>query len=263
MREWNRQMEPRTGFRITGQLVLGVAIAIVGVLFTLDNLHILRARDFLQFWPVALIVIGLVHVAQARTAAGVTGAAIWIFIGVVLLGNRLGFVHVRIWNYWPLLLVLVGGRIVMQAIAGGGRGRSRFAGETRDTYWPSMGSPAGVSGNAPGGDPSSVVSVVAVMGGFDRRVTSREFRGGELTAFMGGGKLDLRDTVLANNHAEINIFSLMGGFEIRVPESWSVVFEVTPFMGGVEDKARISSDPSAPRLVIRGFVMMGSVELTN
>lgn len=108
-----------------------------------------------------------------------------------------------------------------------------------------------------------MVSVVAVMGGFDRRVTSREFRGGELTAFMGGGKLDLRDTAMADNHAEINVFSLMGGFEIRVPETWSVVFEVTPFMGGVEDRARTSSDPSAPRLVIRGFVMMSSVELTN
>jgi predicted membrane protein len=257
-------MEPRTGFRITGQLVLGISIAIVGVLFTLDNLHILRARDFLQFWPVVLIVIGLVHVAQARTASGVTGAAIWIFVGVVLLGNRLGFLHVRIWNYWPLLLVLVGGRIVMQAIAGGGRrSRMRLGGDAHDAYWPSMGTQSTLAGNAPNGDPSSVVSVVAVMGGFDRRVTSREFRGGELTAFMGGGKLDLRDAVMADNHAEINVFSLMGGFEIRVPDTWSVVFEVTPFMGGVEDRARTSSDPSAPRLVIRGFVMMSSVELTN
>ena len=50
-------MEPRSGFRITGQLVLGVAIAILGVLFTLDNLHILRARDFLRFWPLALIAV--------------------------------------------------------------------------------------------------------------------------------------------------------------------------------------------------------------
>jgi hypothetical protein len=48
-----------------------------------------------------------------------------------------------------------------------------------------------------------------------------------------------------------------------VPETWSVIVEVTPFMGGVEHKARTSSDPSAPRLVIRGFVMMSSVELTN
>jgi predicted membrane protein len=259
--EYRTRMTIRS--RITGQLILGISIAVIGVLFTLDNLHILRARDFLQFWPVVLIAIGVVHVAQARTASGVTGGAIWIFVGVVLLGNRLGFLHVRIWNYWPLLLVLVGGRIVMQAISGGGRGAVKLGGEGRDTRWSSMGSQTSVGGNLEGGDPSSIVSAVAVMGGFDRRITSREFRGGELTAFMGGGKLDLRDTVLADNHAEINIFSMMGGFEIRVPESWSVVCEVTPFMGGVEDKARISSDPAAPRLVIRGFVMMSSLELTN
>ena len=98
-------MERRAGLRITGQLVVGVAIAIVGVLFTLDNLHILRARDYLQFWPLALMAIGLVHIAQARTSAGVIGGAIWILVGAVLLGNRLGLVSVNIWNYWPLLLV--------------------------------------------------------------------------------------------------------------------------------------------------------------
>jgi hypothetical protein len=98
-------MEPRSGFRITGQLVLGVSIAVVGVLFTLDNLHILSARDYLQYWPLALIAIGLVHAGQSRTAAGVAGGAIWIVVGSALLGDRLGFVHVNIWNYWPLLLV--------------------------------------------------------------------------------------------------------------------------------------------------------------
>ena len=83
-------MEPRSGFRITGQLVLGVSIAVIGALFTLDNLHILRAREYLQFWPLALIAIGVVHVSQARTGAGRVGGGIWILVGVVLLGNRLG-----------------------------------------------------------------------------------------------------------------------------------------------------------------------------
>ena len=246
-------MEPRTGFRITGQLVLGISIAIVGVLFTLDNLHILRARDFLQFWPVVLIVIGLVHVAQARTASGVTGAAIWIFVGVVLLGNRLGFLHVRIWNYWPLLLVLVGGRIVLQAISARAPAR---AGDPAAPAGEGFATPAG-------GDPGDLVSAVAVMGGFDRKITSHAFRGGELTAFMGGGKLDLRDALPAGGQAIVNVFALMGGFEIIVPETWSVSLEVTPFMGGVEDKARTSTNPSAPRLVVRGFVMMSSVEIKN
>src|SRR4051812_15378108 len=110
-------MEPRARFRVTGQLVVGVAIAVVGVLFTLDNLHVLRARDYLQFWPLALMAIGLVHIAQARTSAGVIGGAIWILVGAVLLGNRLGLVSVNIWNYWPLLLVLIGGRIVLQTMS--------------------------------------------------------------------------------------------------------------------------------------------------
>ena len=67
-------MEPQPRFRITGQLVVGVLIVVLGVLFTLDNLHILRARDYLRLWPLALIAFGFVNVAQARTSAGGAGA---------------------------------------------------------------------------------------------------------------------------------------------------------------------------------------------
>jgi predicted membrane protein len=230
-------MESQPGIRITGQLILGVAIAIAGVLFTLDNLHILHARDYLRFWPVVLIAIGLVHVSQAKTAAGSIGGGIWILAGTVLLGNRLGFFYANIWNFWPLILVLVGGRIVWQTMN---------ANRVPDA-----------------GDTGATVSAIAVMGGFERRVTSHEFRGGEITAFMGGGKLDLRDAMPAGGQAVINIFSMMGGFEIIVPETWRVISEVTPFMGGIEDKSRSSTDPAAPCLILRGFVMMGGVTLKN
>jgi predicted membrane protein len=230
-------MEPRSGFRITGQLVLGVSIAVLGVLFTLDNLHILRAREVLRFWPVALIAIGLVHVSQARSAAGTVGGGVWILVGVVLLGGRLGLFHANIFSLWPLILVLVGARIVWQTTAG-----DRALDQ---------------------GDAGATVSAIAVMGGFERRITSHEFRGGEITAFMGGGKLDLREAVPAGGQAVINIFAMMGGFEILVPEGWRVISELTPFMGGIEDKSRTSTQPTAPCLVLRGFVMMGGVTLKN
>jgi predicted membrane protein len=230
-------MEPRAGFRITSQLVLGVSIVIVGALFTLDNLRILRAREFLQFWPLALIAIGLVHLGQAHTGAGRVGGGIWILVGVVLLGNRLGLFHVHIWSFWPLILVLVGGRIIWQTLAS-----DRVADH---------------------GDTSATASAIAVMGGFDRRITSQEFRGGEITAFMGGGKLDLRDAAPADGRAVINMFAMMGGFEIIVPETWRVISEVTPFMGGIEDRSRTSTNPNAPCLVLRGFLMMGGLTLKN
>ena len=230
-------MEPRTGFRITGQLILGVAIAVVGVLFTLDNLHILRARDYLQFWPLALVAIGLVHVSQAKTGAGTVGGGIWILVGMFLLGHRLGFIDANIFSFWPLILVLVGARIVWQ---------------TLDT-----------NRAVEQGDAGATVSAIAVMGGFERRITSHEFRGGEITAFMGGGKLDLRDAMPAGGQAVINLFAMMGGFEIVVPETWRVISEVTPLMGGIEDKSRTSGNPNAPTLVIRGFMMMGGLTLKN
>lgn len=230
-------MESQPRLRMSGQLILGLAIAVAGVLFTLDNLHILRAREYLEYWPIVLVAIGLVHLSQAKSAAGAVGGGIWILVGAVLLGNRLGFIHSNIWNFWPLILVLVGGRIVWQTM------------------------PTNRAANL--GDASATVSAIAVMGGFERRITSHEFRGGEITAFMGGGKLDLRDAMPAGGQAVINVFSMMGGFEILVPETWRVISEVTPFMGGIEDKSRSSANPSAPCLVLRGFVMMGGVTLKN
>ena len=230
-------MESQPRLHLSGQLILGLAIAVAGVLFTLDNLHVLRAREYLVYWPIVLVAIGLVHVSQAKSAAGVVGGGIWILVGAVLLGNRLGFIHSNIWNFWPLILVLVGARIVWQTM------QTNRAGSL--------------------GDASATVSAIAVMGGFERRITSHEFRGGEITAFMGGGKLDLRDAMPAGGQAVVNVFAMMGGFEIVVPETWRVISEVTPFMGGLEDKSRSSTNPSAPCLVLRGFVMMGGVTLKN
>lgn len=231
-------MESQPRIRITGQLILGVAIATAGLLFTLNNLHILRARDYLRYWPAVLVAIGLARIAQAKSAAGIVGGSIWIMVGGVMLGSRLGFLDVNIWSLWPLILVLVGGRIVWQTL--------------------SMDAPVDR-----GVDTGSKVSAVAVMGGFDRRITSKEFQDGEITAFMGGGKLDLREAAPAGGRAVLNLFALMGGFEIIVPETWSVILEVTPFMGGIEDNTRTPASPTAPRLVLRGFVMMSGVEIKN
>ena len=230
-------MEPRAGMPMTPQLVIGMLLATIGVLFMLDNLHILpQARLYARYWPVAFVAIGALQVAQARTSAGTVGGAIWILLGVTMLGNRIGLWRVSLWDFWPMVLVIVGGRIVWQAYYGGG------------------------AGDVEGG---SMTSAIAVMGGVNRKIVSQEFRGAELTAFMGGGKLDLRDAGLAGGQAVVNVFAMMGGFEILVPDTWQVIVEATPIMGGTDIKARTSTNPTAPRLVIRGFVMMGGVDVKN
>ena len=237
------------------QLVIGIVIATLGVLITLDNLHLADARVFIRLWPIALVAIGLAQIAQARTTSRAWAGSMWIVVGLLMLANRIGFLRVNIWAYWPLLLVFVGGRIFWQSF------NRRAAAPL----------PADGSGNpmidtgATNTAADATASAVAILGGFDRRITSTAFQHAELTAFMGGGKLDLRDAVPLNGQAVIDVFSVMGGFEIIVPETWTVDIEVTPFLGGCDDKTvtRAGGPTNGPRLLIRGFVMMGGLDIKN
>jgi hypothetical protein len=222
--------------RLTSQLFAGLLIAALGVLFTLDNLNILRARDVLRYWPAILIVIGVSQLAQARTIGTMIGGSIWIVFGAILLGERLHLITAGL-RFWPLLLVAVGAWIVVRSMTAAG--------------------PSGVT------DSSARLSALAVLGGVDRRVTAEGFQGADITAFMGGGKLDLREAKIAGPEAVVDILAVMGGFEIVAPETWHVIVDVVPLMGGYEDKTRHPADPSAPRLRLRGFVMMGGLEVRN
>jgi len=228
----------RSYARVSGQLVVGLLLAALGILFMLDNLHILHAREILRYWPVVFVVVGISQILQSRSTAGMVGGSIWILFGGILLGDRLSMISNAL-RFWPLFLVGVGGYVVLKS----------FHREEVDVM---------------PGDPSARISAVSILGGVDRRVTSTKFEGADITAFMGGGKLDLRDAIAApGSEAVVDVTAMMGGYEIKIPESWNVIVDVIPFMGGYEDKTRHPTDPTAPRLRVRGFVMMGGVEIRN
>jgi hypothetical protein len=112
---------------------------------------------------------------------------------------------------------------------------------------------------------------VAILSGVKRLSTSSHFRGGELTAFMGGGQIDLRGaTIPPGEEAVLDLFCVMGGFELIVPQNWVIMTPVIPIMGGIDDK-RLAPPPgssdvagqSAPRLSLRGFILMGGLTIRS
>jgi hypothetical protein len=56
---------------------------------------------------------------------------------------------------------------------------------------------------------------------------------------------------------------MWGGIEILVPPEWSVVSMGTPILGAFEDKTRPPQQAGGPRLVVKGVVIMGGVEIKN
>ena len=223
--------------RLTPHLMFGLLIILIGIVFTLDNLNIADSRQYLQYWPVGLIAIGAAKLWQVKHGYGsALGGVLFVIAGVWMLLDSLDLIDVSFLDFWPLLLVIAGSIIVWQGI----RGRQhRAVGPADDT-----------------------INAIAVLAGVNRGSNSASFRGGELTAFMGGCEIDLRRAAI-HGEATIDVFAMWGGIDIRVPENWVVLGRVTPVMGGFEDTTRPPQGVTTHKLIIRGVVLMGGVEVKN
>jgi hypothetical protein len=76
--------------------------------------------------------------------------------------------------------------------------------------------------------------------------------------------LDLRKARLAASPAVLDVVAVWGGIELKVPAGWSVEGKVVPIMGGFEDKTQLLVESAeVPRLVVRGYAIMGGVVIGN
>jgi len=241
------------------RLLIGAFLVLIGVLLALEQLGWVEAHHLMRFWPVLVVLYGLTILQ--RGGRGVVVGSFVVLIGGWLLLNTLHLLFLEPWQFlWPLILVVVGARILM-------RGRTPPQPPAQPSIPPpSTGSFAPSANPSPqSGSPplSNHISQFGMMGSTKQRVSGVIFRSADMTSFMGGCELDLRDALLsADGAAYIEVFSLMGGAHIIVPTSWKVVVEVTPIMGGVEDKSRPILGGNQ-FLYVRGTVLMGGVEISN
>ncbi len=234
-------MSESTGWRLTPRLVLGFGVLLIGVIFTADTLGLADGDLVFDYWPVLLIAIGATKIG-GKTSSDRLFALIWIGVGAWLLAWNLAYVDVNPFQFfWPIVFIVFGLSLLL-----GGRGPV-FVIDTRRR---------GERGD------DSTVSVIAVMGGVERSVGSQSFEGGDVIAFMGGGKLDLRAARPASQEIELEIFAMWGGYEIVVPPEWEVSVELLPLLGSVEDKrTHHERSGEAPVLTLSGVVIMGGIEV--
>lgn len=252
-----RPHDQQTTLRITPRLILGMAIMATGVLFTLDNLGLIDAERYLRFWPVIFVLIGLVKLSQSLWSFG---AYLWILAGTILLLDSLGIVSAS--KLFPLFLVALGAYLVVQAatprrvrIARARRRLSELRGlRNLGPDWDEK-EPASTSSE-------DGVNASAVLGAARRNCVSRNFRGGDLTAVMGGCEVDLRGAAISSGEAVIDVFAFWGGVEIKVPPDWQVVSRGSALLGGFVDKTS-SIEGATQRLVVTGLAIMGGVEIKN
>lgn len=225
--------------RFTPKAILGISAIVAGVLLTLRNLGVPWTRDVLDLWPLILAALGLGMVVRRRGVPGRGAGLLLIVVGAWMTLRNFNVVEAGIWELWPLLLVFAGSYIVWQVAFGSGR-----AGATND--------------------PGASINAIAFLGGVSCRSTSQNFKGGDLTAIMGGCEVDLSGARIGPAGAIIETFAWWGGIEIRVPQEWDVVTEGLPLLGAYADRRTSSPEPGGTqRLTLRGTVIMGGIEIKN
>jgi len=226
-----------------GKLVFGVILAILGVLFTLDNFGLIEVRNVERLWPVILIAIGGSHLAQ-NWRSRPFGGLLLVALGVFFLLRNYHVISLSLGKLIPLVLVVIGLRIAFGALGG------------RAGAWDRT--------DRPGASDEWIRGFVA-FGGLERRIASPQFQGGDIGAFCGGWELDLSKAKLGTGReARLDVFAWWGGGEIRVPEDWNVVVRIVPILAGYSDKTRHPAPGTeAGTLVVTGTVVMGGVEIKN
>jgi hypothetical protein len=105
-------------------------------------------------------------------------------------------------------------------------------------------------------------TLLALMGGVERKGRWTPARRNIVVALMGGAGLDFRDVVLPPGRTEVIVVCMMGGVEIIVPPTLAVDASGIAIMGGFEHTAtQVPNDPHVPVLRINGVAIMGGVEI--
>lgn len=224
---------------------------------------------------------------------GIFFALALVAAGTVFLLDHLGHLGgFTSWQFWPLLLVLLGlshqvGRAGLGSriwgvllIAGGGLALVHTLGLAAvrwDLIWPvglvvlgavvifgifaarrrrKQLAASPVHGSAIG---------VAVMASRQDRWGDQEFDGGEIKAVMGELEMDLSDAVMKGDEARLRVKVVMGEVRLRVPREWQVLVEGSPTLGEVKDRTRPFPGEAElrPRLVLECDVVMGSLEVSD
>ncbi len=228
-------------------LAIALLIITAGVLLLINSLHLIpyEIKRVLITWQMLLIGFGVVSLLTSKEK--VTGL-ILIAIGVIFLIAKMTYMPVSAWSIlWPTVLIIVGVSLLYAHTRKGG-----FSGQKLKSEF--------------SGDNSEYLEEVAIFGGNEKSITSKNFRGGKITNIFGGSELNFTKSELAEGENVIDVLYIFGGSSIVVPSDWEIRMDVVSIFGGFSDKrykGKETGTDSTKRLTIKGLVIFGGGELKS
>lgn len=245
---WTRHSHPK--------FLIAVFLICAGALLFLENIGLIAVRDIWAYWPLILVALGVSRLASHSGGAGRFRGLILIVVGIGLLASNFGFLFLAADFAWPILLIAIGAAILLKTLDSHKQPAFGFAGA------------ADRPKQAEQVRSDHTLKEQVFFGNLKRRVSSQDFRGGELLSVFGEINIDLRHAQMAPGAMQtvVEANATFGAINIHVPEYWRVSMRGAGIFGGYEDKTlpprpRPGFEP--PLLIITGAAIFGAVVVNN
>lgn len=220
--------------------------------------------DWMFHWNMLLIAIGLL--IGFKSGFRNAGGLIMILVGIAfLLNDIIPNAHMQDF-IWPGILMIAGIAFILRPSPR----RKHWRNWENDEYdWKNYNEnikneitsehiAAGANDNA------EYIDINAVFGSVNKLILSKNFRGGEINAFMGGAEVNLLQADIKQT-IQLEINNVFGGTKLILPGNWDVKNEITAVFGGVEDKRNpaIASPEAHKIIVLKGACVFGGIEIKN
>lgn len=223
-----------TNNNLTSRVLIGGLIVFLGIGFLIDQLfNVNFGAIFSKSWPLILVLLGVIVIIRNGRQYFVGG--ILLITGVVMEISILAGGRINLWDLWPLILIFLGFSMIFNRNYG-----KNYKSE----------------------DSADKIESVVMFWGEDKKLSSKNFSGGNITAIFGGVKLDLRECELAKDETVINITGLFGGIEVIAPEKCNVVIKGLGILGGFENRKKDTDTEKLPKLIIDGTAIFAGVEIS-
>ncbi|TDH23042.1 hypothetical protein EXU57_18465 [Segetibacter sp. 3557_3] len=242
-----------------GRVFTGIILIAAGLLILAYKMGA-PIPEWLISWRLALIVIGVIISIRSKLRG--PAGPILIVVGLFHVIDRyMPELNIRTYIF-PIIIIVVGLFFIFRPRHGwkGRRNRMNRYNEAGTNEWPT---------NQQNDMPvrfeeRDFIDTTAVLGGVKKIMVSKNFRGGEITCFMGGAEIDLTQADI-QGEASLDITTVFGGCKLIVPGHWEIKSEMTVVFGGIDDKRSINANNINPSkvLILEGTAVFGGIDIRS
>ncbi len=227
-----------------GQIVWGLAIVALGVIFGGNALGLFNINVFFDGWWTLFIIVP--SVVSLFTEKEKISSLVFIAAGVLLLLAAQDVFSFEVaWKaILATVLIAIGISIVIKSIFRG-KNDKEVEKKIEDLK-----------------DDKVMDSQMAVFSGTDRVYNDEVFSGANLMAVFGGVDLDLRKAKFTKDTV-IRAFCLFGGIDIKVPENVQVKIKSGFIFGGISDERKGDTDKGKYTIYLDAAGGFGGVSVSD